>query len=928
MSNITSCKLLNYAQVNNGNLQLFTELNHTFNIGDNVYIIGGYYDNTDINESNVFQTTSYKIIALDYSNNSITINYHITPLDLVFPYGNSDNKFGNPQDVDNLAYNNYLNDDLYKYVYISTCIFNGNRFKSGIINNGIFGNDNKQINISYNDNNLINENNVNINYIVSKNIQIGKATINSKELNQLTRKFRVVEDISNFNIEQISIQTNNNSYGYSYYERFKNIDNCIINNGEFINPGHGFIELNNLIINKGKIGGTIIYNDSIQCNDVIINSGELLNINTNNTLFTGNNIKINNGYKLNVSNIEINPTLPRMVLTVEYSDITNLLYLVGKQFILHGLFKETMFSYIIIDQLNNIEILSVDYTWGNINSIDIEIEFIDFVSNWNTLYTFYSNINFYNLDQVYISDLQIDNKYLLNNITGDIIINSDNCLINNSTISGYFKNISFENCNFILGNTNNILFNCTQLYTNTQFNGNILTNNNLENALVTHDTNNNLVNYNINNCYIMNPLLNNCIIDNSYLLTQFGSSYLYRCSLNKVYMNNNISWQRCKFYNNVMYVINNTEIVQTGQYGERSTPWITNINATSQVLPGEEIFNFDNIEIFTNPLPNLPDPMQYYGGQYIQENDSNELHIPKNTMYWQIPNIENITTLESGDKYNINYINLQNQTNILFKSILTDTDSQFDSALISRASNDQFFEHPLFPDTIELIGVDNTNINEIYKFNLKNYNRTGNIMNALIKKNNPITPPTFPHYENNIDFINLNILDVNFNETYTTTNGGIVDINLAHNMSGAFEFEFEFNTTLLDINNNVATQVPACFIEIERTIMNYYNIFTNSLVDIKIYNNNFIPDNLFNENKFAYNNIIELSQFPNQFKINNPLKYDKTSNSYINVYIEYWITWYYNQEFNITHTESPNLKTIKREMHRTKHIFSTNIYVY
>src|SRR5208283_5009510 len=114
-------KLLNKGTYNAGYLQLYTELDHTFQVGDQIYITGGHYDNvsnflysSQWNSSNnpFFTTTittsvAYTITEVDYAINSVTINYPV-PVALISPYGTFNNKAGDPTltfPITFLAYN-------------------------------------------------------------------------------------------------------------------------------------------------------------------------------------------------------------------------------------------------------------------------------------------------------------------------------------------------------------------------------------------------------------------------------------------------------------------------------------------------------------------------------------------------------------------------------------------------------------------------------------------------------------------------------------------------------------------------------------------------------------------------------------------------------------------------------------------------------
>jgi len=246
-----SNKLINYASVNNGKLRLYTELNHAFVVNDIVFINGGYYDNCNkstnsFNPFNIYNK-GYKIIQIN-DVNSFTIDYTVTNISLIYPYGIANNRFGDPQDNTNLAYNTFTGQNLYKDIFISKCAFIRGNFRSGTINNGIFGSDN---NTSYISNTLVNETNVIINHICGKNIEINKSTINLKThpLLSTTTKASILEDLTNsvnnpFIYSTSVIGNNNDGYGFNIFEKINNNSNILITGGDFSN--NRFINLNNL----------------------------------------------------------------------------------------------------------------------------------------------------------------------------------------------------------------------------------------------------------------------------------------------------------------------------------------------------------------------------------------------------------------------------------------------------------------------------------------------------------------------------------------------------------------------------------------------------------------------------------------------------------------------------------------------------------
>lgn len=237
-----SLKLLNKASKDSNNkLILFTELDHTLQANDLVYINSGYYDNIDsityINSwsigDNIFNNSNkkpYKVLSVNFSNNSFTLD--ITIPGVVFhPYAkktSTTNVIASPTDTTDLAYNNIRTStgvyDMYKGVYVSQYSIITPKIKSGTVYNGVFGTDKIVCTLS---------NTVNPGYQVFfkhgavKNGYMQNASIDSKSFNSglITNKYELNQKLV---ITPIITSLDNNGQGYSSFEK------CVIANSQIV----------------------------------------------------------------------------------------------------------------------------------------------------------------------------------------------------------------------------------------------------------------------------------------------------------------------------------------------------------------------------------------------------------------------------------------------------------------------------------------------------------------------------------------------------------------------------------------------------------------------------------------------------------------------------------------------------------------------
>lgn len=964
MSLNLSSKLLNYAKSVNGYLQLFTSLNHTFKVGDKIYILGGYYDNTDI--SDPFNAITYTVLSVDQNTNSFVIDYPTTTLSLIYPYGTLQNRFGDPQDLVNLAYNNYLNDDLYKSVYVSKSIFKKGRFKSGKINNGIFGTDTEIVKLSVNENatSLINQNNVVIEHIVSKNTEISKGIINSKtdSISLQTKKYEIIED-SSINInnpyypQQIAISNNNNGYGYSYFERFRNVTNTTneltINNGEFVNPGHNYISLKDIFINRAKIGTSFpIYNDSLVLDNIIINSGELLNV-TKNNLITGNNIKYSNYHKININNATLGGIGDpgKLYLNVDYADLANFLTLSGT-ILLYGPFNNIeSYNYEYSAELEFFTVDSITYITGDtINNVDVELSFNqDVIDNWANFISLF-NINSFDWSNVYITKFESQKRLLLNNCNIFATIYSSNCYIENSNMTGVFNEITYNNCNVnSYNNMYTVLQYCINkinydtifpITINTQyiFNNVFLLNSKINNKTLFIDS------------YIRESDLTKCILNNSIVSSKNPNNLdiagsLYNCTINDSFIDDTVNTIGCRFTQIGQIVDNDgVTIINRANYNGRRTPWVTYIGGLQSSL----------ITPNTQWIPNGKDYTSnflYYGSQYIVELNTsvNNSHLPRTRMTYQVPNLENVVSgILNSDIYSIYFYNYV-ASNVFDTTVFNVHSGTFfnNAQLLTKLQNrlnqttsgiiDPRFTGVTLPPatSTDLVEVDENYLIDIVNSPYPVSSRNVSVSNVYINTI-PDAPDNFPDPKHigNSDILSkfeIGIVDSIEGSSALFNSGDTVNLT---NQQSEFSIGLQYETSpsvFVDNLGNPATMAPAPFVEVERVLVKYYsdNFITNT--KNKIFNTNYIPNINTTGNKYNINNNILMTDLNNSFFIDSmsqtpyiPPIVEKDINENLTIDIELWITWFYYED-SVISTENPYLNGTVRNVYRSKHVLTFNV---
>lgn len=961
-----SLKLLNYATLDgNNNLVLYTELNHTFQEDDVIYITGGYYDNVNnLQYNNPFTNTQYKIIAINNSLNSFTLDFFISNInDLVYPYGTDDNRFGNPLDNVNLAYNSFLM-GMNKAVYVSKTIINAGYINNTNINNGVFGSDN----------NIITINESNITHICGKNISVKNVEINDKLSNTppATTKYRVNEDLTinpqnPFNLVSVPIGINNGGYSYSVFERINNLnDNVIINSGNYTNNEPGFIDIEynsgTHIISNSKIGNnnnlTNITNASFG-GEITFENCEINGI-SNTTLdeFTFNDCTINTKVEVNADVFDINIIdIGYITLSVNYDFIANNVFSLGTNVVLTNVkYNNEKYHYLNKNIVCDIE--DVEYVFGDITSakITLFLQNLYVNNNWADIF---NNINDYDFSDIcFYSNINPTNIHMYNNckIQSSLISININ-IFESNIISGRLNNVKLGNNN-IIGNILSEL-NLINVYLLLYQNSN--NNNNIIGAYI--DTNTPIIgtidNCTIDKAHISDSDITNCIINNvsSIALNTLSKTIIYNSRLKE---NNIVS--PSVFCNNTIYgeygeFIDKNILFSNSTYPEdRKSPWIT--GKISQQLPRPR---FDSHTENINCIKNNENYYNYYDRLFIKNLSSLQnvsIQTP-NVSYLSnvINNINDEWFLISNNvRYNDNipaWEPTSNATNILIYGGLLN--SKLEQSLINRVNyNTIGVTNPLtgvsLPpnNLIDIIEVDD---NFIYDLTLNIYNNNNSFNNTFENYFvfiNAIdeTPNEFPDYNQNVSNLDnlITCTVTNVSNTYNINNNDILSIT-----SGNYNIEFNIDYSgFVDKLGNTMQKICATFIEIEQVYLESQETYNK-----EIYYPNYIPTystvgispttqpyNSNTNNNYAYNNILllgELNTVPhNNFLLlqDNPILNDSTSpiqlkllSDSIKITITYWITWYYDESGLLSISPEPNPFYINEKIigHRTKHTFEFTV---
>lgn len=646
-----SVKLLNKATLDpNGRLELYSELNNSFKVGDQILISGGRYDNTDLSS---FTTTNpytlrYKVISIDPSINKFTLN--ISPIGpLYFPYsrkGAIANQFGNPQDTVNPGYNYYNfggQTNLGLGVYASTTSIVRGKYKKGQIYNAILGTDKTQLSINDTVANLSSQSKVQIQHAIFKNCEIKAGIIQNKSfgLGLACLKYQAIEDIgANFPLSSIPIGLSADNYGWSYYDRaiigdltlsLITIERNWINSLN-TNPttNRANTQIFRPVLSDCRIGDfkpvQMISQGGLRISNPTINgvNSDIRNFfNLSTDPYNQQNGMLRQHIKINVVTASYPGPAGQIRLDLQYSDLANQIYSTGQNYYLHSVLNPNDDFLPELSALFNV--VSTSYTFGNQAATKkLIITIPSLVAGWASFVSTYpnpalfkwSNAVIYNLNSTaqlsFIQTAQLTN---LTTIESHLTALSQTSLFIKSTNTT--TNISKSVLNSI--NLEGLIGH--NISSTTKSNWNRLSNvvqytdinsaNQEWNAVYSTALTSNQLIYQINTnlSYYQNNSFNNSNIQNTRIEAT-GPTILYNCNITGesfVQNTNNIQWEKCWFSPNLASnkFIGN-QLVINAQFKGRSTKFTSSLEAEldgfGHILNGTKTWNLNTKKVFSGPI--------------------------------------------------------------------------------------------------------------------------------------------------------------------------------------------------------------------------------------------------------------------------------------------------------------------------------------
>lgn len=965
-----SLKILNYAKNVGGFLELYTELDHSFLQGDKIFIVGGIYDNTENlsyissfniavpNSYNPFKSykTGYVIKSVNYANNSFIINYPVSSI-LYYPCGVIGNEFGNPLDLINLAYNTYTGNNIDKGIFVSRAsLINGN-FRKGTINNGIVGNDYHKVRLNIHENQIASAvtADITINHIISKNLSLSKGAIFSKtdSNNPATIKLSVVEDftlgtlINPFGVLSIITQPNNDSFGYSVYEKIKNYDTLTINNGYFHNSKANNIDISNVTLIKGKIGDKYpIEIDANKFTDCNLNDGILNNFTNNQVapqIFSFGGTVMDTFIDLKPTSVVWGGSAGTIIMYVDYNTIANKNWPVG---VVNGHCYFSGISPRNVDLSNSDQFLitqstgyvvSVSYTFGVQNSAQIRLYFDNLVSNWATFIATYTPANFdftkaklclYGYEKFKVNGNVSSTTISTYTVSGSNVY-FDSTVNSITVVEGYYKNITYHANTAFIGKSygESILLEGPKQ----MFQSNVTGIKKYEyvkiiNAVI--PIKGDFFMSNIMKATIHNSNLNSCLID-PVLASDIFLHNINITGTTKI--SNSIKWDQVIFNGLPDTIIPSPNtgtdaiLIVNSYLGQRKTPWKTGPGSIAPLAITTKSIEYNKIQQTRSLLE--------YNSQAIVQNIPILYNIPKTSITYQIPSLETVQSPVDYTKFMsiIDHGGMQLYTihigffyltfwsenagrvknDVLFSGVLN-TDVLLNTAIDNRTTaNLSGTINPLFigvdPLLAALPDIREVDDNFIYiKNNYFNAAYAREITDITINVwDNPPIVATQPDPAYTLAFLSfLKVTNLAAVSTDNIMPGSTTTLPLDSYKISFRNFGPSVEQCILLPTPTcypiLATNVPACFIEIERVIVTgYYN--TNKKSFIKIYNTNFcppIPGYATGGVEYSWDTLVPGSSYPTDFVIQGPgitqigFKIDTGSYHHVDVEVEYWITWY------------------------------------
>lgn len=954
-----SFKLLNYCTEDNNYLKLYTELQHDFQIGDTIRIVGGYYDiskqcqmiyqyGPSLNIYNSF-IKGLKILAIDLPNNAFTVNAPGDITNLIYPFGTNANPFGDPTDVINLAYNNYSTDDVYKDVYVSKCAVTNGNISKATINNGVFGTDTTTVTLNKFSNVA---SDLTINHIISKNTNITSCIINDTTGGVITQKLKLVEDLTvglstnPFNLVLDTPTINNNGFGYNIFEKItisSTTNTSTINNGIFENVKYGNIWLNKVNILGGKYGNDYQTPATIFNSDITVSNATIKNINYTNKLTATSSI-IDTFIPITATSAAYTTNDFEIELSVDYNILANKLWdcIPGNYYYLSGVNKINATNFSELNTKMFIELVSKTYTFGDITSAKIVIKLSGISGLWSTFKT-NNPINTFDFTKAKINEYTTGFKIA--------ILEADSCTIssvfedlsiapplyyikNNSVLKeGIFSGVFFENsvqANGVSFGESVYLENSVQLFNsissetapNTTFNYTLI------------DLYNNTLKVDLNHSKLLSGALYNSSVYNTVITNDNDATFLNNCILyDGAKVSNDVFWNDISIQFTADTVVSNT-IVSNSYFGDRKTPWVTAINGIAPLTNTQNSTNINKIEGYRS--------LSYYNSQEIINNTITTNGIPNYILKYDVPSLYNIQSVfDDTPQFSIvdfgaltyngsSWPSTTNKPRILFNNILSN-DADLSTRMSNKLANTTSGIYTDFPGTTPtnnsvITRVDNNFVKTKNYHNYHNEARTQRDVAVYINDTLP-TPNNFPVSSLNtaasLFFLKFETLigpdtDNVFTGTTTALPNGVIKLLFRNN--GIFA-----------ANLGNATIVPACFIEIERVVKIEKNL-ADVVQNIDIIECTYCPTYTGTNSlqAYAYNLTRSIGDYPTSFYIkdnnNNDITLNVTSLNKFDIEIEYWITWFYDaQTPALTNLSNAYLFTGKNGGFRTKHILTQTV---
>jgi len=957
-----SLKLVNYANRYQygldtaGHLQLYTELDHSFVVGDRVYIVGGYFDNCN---KNLYSTgdpfadfnTGYKVIAI-FNSNSFVIEY--PPLyngdvpfntnQVVYPYGSgANNRYGDPFDNTNKAYNCYTT-TMEKAVYVATAVFTSGIMKKGTINNGIFGNDYHTVKLNNKGavSGTVSNSDLVINHIVGKNIEISKGQINSKTdaSNLATSKIKLVEDGSYifnsnpFYCIAVSVGNNNDGYGYNYFERITNTaSDIIVNNGVFSNPNNSYIALNNISINKAKLGdNTFPKSLANQMDSITIGTGYVGNVNTLNDKIFVNGAAVNTFIPLtleigNATPVAYSATLKQIDIQVEYEVLANHYTAIGSTVYISGI--EGVANYDLTHITGTIAAMS--YTFGTFNSAVISIVFdipgVTTGGDWTAWKTAnpVANYDFTNLKIHLTQNIFEAGKFtnatsISSYFDSSINFTTPDLVIENSTIvEAYVKGVTLKGSNTFNGSSKGksaYITLCAQIdqdiagpstFTFSRIYGNITP---LYGAF----------DYTlIEKGVIQNSSMNDTICIPRNLGTDVIFLYNSRLS-GMMYLHDEVYWDLLITRDiTPSYISGALTYVQGAYLGNgRNTPWTT---ASNPIGDPEYKMNPNRMQ---GLLHNSSNGVIYQSQSIGKSANSSVLGLPTNlTKKFHVPSSENIqdplTTTDIiviHDKGSLsltasNWNSTNNRDDILYADYLAggtlDTKIDNRNTATTLPGNDADF--PFVDQGVayrDLNTIDTNYIHTVPYFKAPHIREASEINLTIYE-----APQLLAPYDNQFPdpavpaSLTTRLKIQGSPGTFFCNDGATVNITNGN-------YDQLFLRIVGTVDNGMgapAAIVPQCFIEIERVFVKTYTSGFGAITRIFLYEPNSTlndfdrMDQVITAGIFT-NEELMLFQHPHGGA---PINFSIGGTDNVEVIVEYWVTWfYYNTGYNATTDSTTN----------------------